>query len=72
METSLSFLGLGVQAPQTSLGNMVGFGRDYLLSAWWIAIAPALVIFFTTLSMSAFGDWLSDGLDPTLDSGAKS
>jgi len=71
METSLSFLGLGVQAPNTSLGNMVGFGRDYLLSAWWIAVIPALVIFLTTLSMSAFGDWLSDRLDPTLDSGAK-
>lgn len=67
METSLSFLGLGIQVPRTSLGNMVGFGRDYLLTAWWIALAPAMIIFLTTLSMSAFGDWLADRLDPTLD-----
>src|SRR5690606_5189248 len=40
VETSLSFLGLGVQPPQTSLGSMVGFGRDYLLTAWWIAVSP--------------------------------
>lgn len=66
LETSLSFLGLGVQPPQTSLGNMVGFGRDYLLTAWWIAICPAMAIFMTTLAVSIFGDWLADRLDPTL------
>ncbi|MBM3570992.1 MAG: ABC transporter permease [Alphaproteobacteria bacterium] len=66
LETSLSFLGLGVQPPQTSLGNMVGFGRDYLLTAWWIAICPAATIFLTTLAISIFGDWLADRLDPTL------
>jgi len=67
METSLSFLGLGIQPPQTSLGNMVGFGRDYLLTAWWIAVLPSLVIFLTTLAMCLLGDWLRDRLDPTLD-----
>ena len=66
METSLSFLGLGIQPPNTSLGNMVGFGRDYLLTAWWIAIFPALTIFLTTLSMSILGDWVRDRLDPTI------
>lgn len=66
VETSLSFLGLGVQPPLTSLGNMVGFGRDYLLTAWWIAVIPALTIFATSLSLSLLGDWLRDRLDPTL------
>lgn len=66
METSLSFLGLGIQPPDTSLGNMVGFGRDYLLTAWWIAIFPAAAIFITTLTMSVLGDWVRDRLDPTL------
>ncbi|MEE9251577.1 MAG: ABC transporter permease [Alphaproteobacteria bacterium] len=66
LETSLSFLGLGIQPPLTSLGNMVGFGRDYLLTAWWIAIFPALAIFLATLAMSILGDWVRDRLDPTL------
>ena len=66
VETSLSFLGLGIQPPLTSLGNMVGFGRDYLLTAWWIVMLPALVIFVTSLAFSLLGDWLRDQLDPTL------
>jgi len=65
LETSLSFLGLGVQPPGTSLGLMLGEGRRYLLNAWWIAVFPGLTIFLTTLSMSLFGDWLRDRLDPT-------
>jgi peptide/nickel transport system permease protein len=66
METSLSFLGLGVQPPLTSLGNMLSFGRDYLTSAWWIAVFPGVVIFIATLAMSLLGDWVRDRLDPTL------
>jgi len=64
LETGLSFLGLGVQPPNTSLGVMLGDGRGYLLQAWWIAVIPGAVIFATTLSMSVFGDWLRDRLDP--------
>jgi peptide/nickel transport system permease protein len=66
LETSLSFLGLGIQPPMTSLGNMVGLGRDHLLSAWWVAVVPAGIILATTLSFSVLGDWLRDRLDPTL------
>jgi len=66
VETSLSFLGLGIQPPLTSLGNMVGFGRDYLLTAWWIVLFPSIVIFITSLAFSLLGDWLRDQLDPTL------
>jgi len=66
MESGLSFLGLGVQPPQSSLGNMVGFGREYLTQAPWIMLAPSFVIVMTTLSISLLGDWLRDRLDPTL------
>lgn len=65
LETSLSFLGLGIQPPLTSLGQMLGEGRDYLLTAWWLAVLPGAVIFLTTLSMSLLGDWLRSRLDPT-------
>lgn len=66
MESGLSFLGLGVQPPQTSLGNMVGFGREYLTRATHIMLAPSVVIVLTTLSISILGDWLRDKLDPTI------
>lgn len=66
LESSLSFLGIGLQPPQTSLGNMVGYGRDYIQSAPWIMLMPAAVIVITTLSVSVVGDWLRDRLDPTL------
>jgi peptide/nickel transport system permease protein len=66
LETSMSFLGLGIQPPLTSLGQMLGAGRSHLLLAWWIAVLPGLVIFLTTLSISLFGDWLRDRWDPTL------
>ncbi len=66
MESSLSFLGLGVQPPMTSLGNMVGYGREYLTRAPWIMLAPSFVIMVTTLSISITGDWLRDKLDPTI------
>ena len=66
LESGLSFLGLGVQPPLTSLGNMVGYGREYLRSAPWILLAPATIIVLTTLSISLVGDWVRDKLDPTL------
>ena len=69
LETSLSFLGLGVQPPGTSLGLMLGEGRRYLLNAPWIALMPGLLIFLTTFSMSLVGDFARDRLDPTLDTG---
>lgn len=66
IETSLSFLGLGIQPPQTSLGLMLGEGRNYLATAWWTGVPAGVVIFLTTLSISLVGDWLRDKLDPTL------
>jgi peptide/nickel transport system permease protein len=66
LESGLSFLGLGVQPPLSSLGNMVGYGREYLTRAPWIMLCPATVIVLSTLSISIVGDWLRDRLDPTL------
>ncbi|MCQ0971139.1 ABC transporter permease [Paracoccus sp. TK19116] len=66
LETSLSFLGLGIQPPNTSLGQILGDGRDYLSTAWWISVWPGLAIFLITLSMSILGDALRDRLDPML------
>ncbi|MCM2293867.1 ABC transporter permease [Allorhizobium sp. BGMRC 0089] len=62
--SGLSFLGLGIQPPDTDLGNMVGYGRSYLEQAPWIPLAPSLIIMLTTLSISTIGDWLRDRLDP--------
>lgn len=64
LETSLSFLGVGVQPPMSSLGTMLGFGRDYLTTAWWIAVVPGVVIVLSTLSMSILGDWVQQKLEP--------
>ncbi|WP_338151013.1 ABC transporter permease [Neoroseomonas soli] len=66
LESGLSFLGLGVQPPATSLGNMLGYGREYLTRAPWILLAPAFTIILTTLAISLVGDWLRDRVDPTL------
>lgn len=64
LETSLSFLGVGVQPPMSSLGTMLGFGRDYLTTAWWIAVIPGTVIVMATLSMSILGDYVQQKLEP--------
>ncbi len=66
LETALSFLGLGIQPPLTSLGQIMSEGRDRLLSAWWLTIFPGSLIFLVALSISLIGDWLRDHLDPTL------
>jgi peptide/nickel transport system permease protein len=67
LESGLSFLGLGIQPPLTSLGNMLGFGRDYVADAWWLPVVPGAVIFLTTLAMSLAGDALRDRLDSRLN-----
>lgn len=66
LESTLSFLGLGIQPPGTSLGVMVSNGRDYMLTHWWLAIAPSAVIVLLILQISLIGDWLRDKLDPKL------
>jgi peptide/nickel transport system permease protein len=63
-EASLSFLGLGVQPPAPSWGNMLADGRAYLTQAWGLATFPGLAILFTVLATNLLGDWLRDILDP--------
>ncbi|HEV2147684.1 MAG TPA: oligopeptide ABC transporter permease [Longimicrobiaceae bacterium] len=65
-EASLSFLGLGVQPPTPSWGNMISDGRDALVTAWWIATFPGLAIVFTVIAFNLLGDGLRDALDPRL------
>lgn len=66
LESSMSFLGLGVQPPTATLGSMVGLGRDYLASSPWIAVVPSLAIMFVSLLVLLIGDWLRDALDVKL------
>jgi peptide/nickel transport system permease protein len=64
LEAGLSFLGVGVQPPETSWGAMVGDGFDLLTSAPLLTILPGSLIFLTVLSVNVFGDGLRDALDP--------
>ena len=66
LEASLSFLGLGIRPPTPSWGSMLGEGRTYLHTAWWIGVFPGLALMALTTAISLLGDWLRDALDPTL------
>lgn len=66
VEASLSFLGLGVQPPTPSWGNMINDGRDSLITAWWISTFPGLAIVLTVVAFNLLGDGLRDALDPRL------
>lgn len=63
-EGAMSFLGLGVQPPQPSWGNMLADGRAYLSVAWHLATFPGLAIMLVVLGSNLFGDWLRGYLDP--------
>lgn len=63
-ESSLSFLGLGVQVPDITWGIMLSEGRDYLATSWWIATFPGIAITITVLGIIFLGEWLRDYLDP--------
>ncbi len=66
LESTLSFLGLGIQPPTPSWGGMLSDGREYLLSAWWIATFPGVALMLTALSFNRLGDWIRDLADPRL------
>jgi peptide/nickel transport system permease protein len=63
-EASLSFLGFGIQPPDSSWGLMIARGREYLTSAWWLVTIPGLAIFCTTLSLNLFATWVRAVTDP--------
>ena len=65
-ESVLSFLGVGIPAPQPSWGSMVSEGRNYMSTAWWISFFPGIAILLIVFSMNFLGDWLRDKLDPRL------
>jgi len=63
-EAALSFLGVGLDPSTPSWGTMLNDGRDYLVSAWWIATMPGIAIGVTVLGVTLFGDGLRELLDP--------
>ena len=65
-ESSLSFLGLGIQPPDTSWGLMINQGRQYLYNAPWCSFAPCIAIMLIVLAFNFLGDGLRDALDPHL------
>ena len=67
-ESSLSFLGLGVQAPHASWGNMLMEGKEVLSFAWWLSFFPGFAILITVLGYNLLGEALRDMLDPRLQS----
>jgi len=68
-EASLSFLGLGIPAPEPSWGAMLDEGRNYITTGWWLALFPGLAILLLVLGINLVGDWLRDVLDPRLERG---
>lgn len=63
-ESALSFLGFGIQPPESSWGLMLASGRQYITSAWWIVVIPGMAIFLTALAFNLFGVWLRAVSDP--------
>ena len=63
-ESGMSFLGVGVQPPNTAWGLLIAESTTYISSAWWIPTIAGLAITLTILGFNLFGDWLRDALDP--------
>jgi len=63
-EATLSFLGFGIQPPQSSWGLMLNQGRPYITTAWWHVVMPGMAIFLTALSFNLFGVWMRAVSDP--------
>jgi peptide/nickel transport system permease protein len=66
-ESSLSFLGIGVQPPTPSWGNILTSGKDYIEFAWWLSLFPGLAILVTVLAYNLLGEGIRDALDPRTD-----
>ena len=64
IEAGLSFLGMSVQPPTPSWGNIIDGGREYLIQAWWVSTFPGLAIVVTVIAFNLIGDGLRDALDP--------
>jgi peptide/nickel transport system permease protein len=66
LESTLSFLGVGIPRPTPAWGVMIADGRELIVTAWWVSMFPGLAIMLTVLSLNLLGDWLRDHLDPKL------
>jgi len=66
-EAALSFIGIGVNPPMPSWGQMVGEHQQYLRSSWWLAVFPSAAIAATMLSFTFLGDGIRDALDPHMN-----
>jgi len=66
VESGLSFLGMGVQPPTPSWGNMLTSGKDNIEIAWWLSLYPGLAILITILGYNLLGEGLQDALNPRL------
>jgi peptide/nickel transport system permease protein len=66
LESTLSFLGVGIPRPTAAWGVMVADGRELIVTAWWVSMFPGIAIMLTVLASNLFGDWLRDHLDPKL------
>jgi len=66
LESTLSFLGIGLQPPAPSWGSMLSSGRPYMTVAWWVAAVPGVAILIAVLGANLLGDGLRDALDPRL------
>ena len=66
VESSLSFLGLGVQPPTPSWGNMLTMGKDNIEIAWWLSVFPGLAILVTVMSYNLLGEGIREAIDPRL------
>ena len=66
LEASLSFLGLGMKPGEPAWGIMVSEGRQQMLSVWWLALFPGIMITMVVMAFNFFGDWMRDYLDPKL------
>ncbi|MBD3223314.1 MAG: ABC transporter permease subunit, partial [Caldithrix sp.] len=64
LESALSFLGIGIQPPTPSWGNIINDGRHHLLNAWWIATFPGLMITITVMAFHKVSDRLKSSIHP--------
>jgi peptide/nickel transport system permease protein len=65
-ESALSFLGIGVQPPTPSWGNMLIAGKQTLGTAWWLSVFPGLAILITVLGYNLLGEGIRDAMDPRI------
>jgi peptide/nickel transport system permease protein len=66
-ESALSFLGIGVQPPTPSWGNILTSGKDYIEFGWWLSLFPGLAILITVLAYNLLGEGIRDAIDPRVN-----